>query len=813
VCRATVPTVKFDSAAEVEQVVWYMRVSDWPRAGNRALIDNLFNGFPPYGASEWERMRATNATNVNFLEATKIAADARMQYQNAFLKPGNFFTVQLEKGDENHRQEWSNVITEEISRQMKKSLRYRECKRNIFAQLVLHGVGPQLWHDQESWVPSMQMMGDVMIPTQTLLTMENLSYFAVYRRYTAAELWRKTHGPYVDPAWNVDVAESCCKWAHNQWGQTSAQNDGIWAPERWAENMKEMAGFWSSDAVPTINAFDFYYLHEDENSSGWRRKIILDAPSLGEGNYETKEAPRKAVASAKNFLQKEGMMGDESQFLYDGGETDYAPALDQIVHFQFADGSVVAPFRYHSVRSLGFLLYAVCHLQNRMRCKFNDSIFEAMQQYLQGINPDDSERATKIDLIDKGILPDGVRFVPQNERWQVNQGLVMEGISLNRQSMADNSSSFTQNFGEGNSSGQRGPEKTATQIAAEVNSANALVGAMLQTAYGYAEGEYREISRRFCIKDSKDKDVRAFRLNCLKRQVPAELLDHNIWNISVEKVMGSGNKQVELGQAQMLMGVIDRFDPDSQRKILRQFAFAATDDEAVAEQLVPQSQNMATDSVHDAQVSTATLLSGIPMALKQGVNHAEYAAALLAAMQAQIALIDQGGAMATQDQIAGLQNIAGQTVDGQPIQGNGAASHIAILAQNKSSQQEVKILSDTMGKLLNSVKGYIQRLQEQQQSQGEGEQVSPEAKAKIISAKIVADAKAENMREANALKLQQKEAAFAQKTQHDTEKHQLETAKSIRGAQVDADISDLEAAARIRKQAEGGDQAAGAVAK
>lgn len=782
--------MKFDSAAEVEQVVWYMRVSDWPRANNRALIDNLFNGFPPYTPEEWARMKATSAVNVNFLESTKIAADARMQYQNAFLKPGNFFTVQLEHGDRNHRQEWSNKITEKLSRVMKKSLKYRECKRNIFAQLVLHGVGPQLWSDRESWVPSMQMMGDVLIPTQTLLTMENLSYFAVYRRYTPGELWRKTHGPRVDPAWNIETAEACCKWAHDQWGQTTSQNDGIWAPERWAENMKEMAGMWSSDAVPTINAFDFYYLHNEGKNFGWRRKIILDSPSVSPANRNTKPS----MSQAKNFLEQE-----KSQFLYDGGKRNYAPSLDQIFHCQFADGSVVAPFRYHSVRSLGFLLYSVCHLQNRMRCKLNEAVFESMQQYMQGINPDDSERATKIDLIDKGILPDGVRFVPQNERWQVNEGLVMNGLSLNRQSMADNSASFTQNFGEQTKEG-RGPEKTATQIAAEVNSANALVGAMLQTAYGYAEAEYREIARRFCIKNSKDKDVREFRLACLKEGVPEELLNHELWDISVTKVMGSGNKQVELGQSQMLMQQIDRYDPDSQRSILRQYTFSATDDESMAERLVPAQQNMATDSVHDAQVSAATLLRGLPMALKQGVNHGEYAAALLAAMQAEIALIEQNGAMATPDQIAGLQNIAGQSVEGEPIYGNGAANHIQIVAQNKASQQDAKMLMDVLGKNLNMVKAYIQRLQEQQGEQAA--QVSPEAQAKIISAQIVADQKAENMRAANELKLQQKQQGFEQKSKQDMERHEMEQAKAIRGAQVQEAVTDLEAAAKIGQQAE-----------
>ena len=40
-----------------------------------------------------------------------------------------------------------------------------------------------------------------MIPSNTLLTMKNLPFFAIFRSYTAYELHRLTHGPKVDPAW------------------------------------------------------------------------------------------------------------------------------------------------------------------------------------------------------------------------------------------------------------------------------------------------------------------------------------------------------------------------------------------------------------------------------------------------------------------------------------------------------------------------------------------------------------------------------------------------------------------------------------
>jgi len=63
--------MKFNSAQAIESVCWEMKLADTPRARNRALIDQLFNGNPPYTAAEVERNRISN--NVNFLESTHVA--------------------------------------------------------------------------------------------------------------------------------------------------------------------------------------------------------------------------------------------------------------------------------------------------------------------------------------------------------------------------------------------------------------------------------------------------------------------------------------------------------------------------------------------------------------------------------------------------------------------------------------------------------------------------------------------------------------------------------------------------------------------
>lgn len=274
------------------------------------------------------------------------------------------------------------------------------------------------------------------------------------------------------------------------------------------------------------------------------------------------------------------------------------------------------------------------------------------------------------------------------------------------------------------------------------------------------------------------------------------------WEIAHERTIGNGNKQLELAQLNMLMQVIDRYDPDAQRIILRRYTMANVDDPKLASELVPMEKNLTTNSVHDAQVSAATMLLGLQMGLKQGVNHGEYSAALLGAMKNKLDLIAASGGMATPEDLAGLQNIAGQTVDGQPIEGNGVANHIAILAQDKSNAQEVKQLGDVLGRLMNDVKKLAQQLQESQQQEQGGNGQLPASEAVALKSKLLLSETDAKIKEAAAQqKLAHADAKFQQRLQQTQARDELQNANSIRKVQVDESAVDLQTAAEIERQA------------
>lgn len=766
--------MNFKSAAVIEQIVWQMKLADYSRSLNRSRINSLYNGAPPY--TEQEATENNIAINVNSLEPTKLAHDARSQFNNAFLKPGQYFTARTDMGPVHKRQKYGAIVTREINRIMKRSPMYFETMRAKFAQLVLHGIAPSAWETRENWCPDPVGIEDVMIPSNTLITMKNLPFFAIFRSYTAEELYRLTHGPKVDKAWQMANVEAAIKWAGQETSRLSGTSwPQVWSPEKWEESIKENSGLFASDAVPTIDTWDFYFWNDSKKVSGWNRRIVLDAfGQPGVGQLPTK-------SDSKNQI------GGSGQFLYDPGERKYGGKMSEIINFQFADLSAVAPFRYHSVRSLGFLLYAVGHLQNRLRCKFNEAVFEALMMYMRVKSMDEAERALKINLISRGIIDESVQFLPASERWQVNEELALLGLNQNQQIINQNSGSYVQSQGKTNPD----VEKTAFQVRAELNATTALISASLLQAYQYQTFEYHEIFRRFCIKNSRDVDVRTFRLNCLKAGVPEKMLVADAWELEPERVMGSGNKTIEMAIAQQLMEWRPLYDPASQREILRISTLATTDDPGLTKLLVPEEQDKLTDSKQNAMMAMGTLMLGLPVRFGATDNRIEVAETLLAELAIVVGRIQKTGGMAKPEQLIGIQTVV-KTIEEQ----------IQIIAEDKTQQARVRKYSDALGKIMNLVKAFAQRLQQQMKAaaaNGENGQ-DPKDKAKaeaiVINAKVKADAASTS----HAQKTAQRQVSWEADEKRKQQQHELDMQAERQQLEADIKATDIETAATIRRE-------------
>lgn len=716
--------MNFTDPKKTWDAVYAMVDASAPRARNRARINSVFNGDPPYTDQEAEENSIH--TNVNFLEGTEIIHRARGQFTNAFMKTGRFFKVNLDIGPSWKRVEWGAIITQHINRAMKRSPRYFQSLKNQYAGVVLHGVGPVTWFRDKDWCPKAHGIDDIFVPTGTLCDFSNLEYFAVYTTFTMAELMKTRTGTRVDRGWNASLVSEALGWLAKESGKTGSSMDPnvFDHPEKIAEDFKENSGYYGSDATPVLRCYDFYYFDSESKSPGWRRKIILD----------------------QSNQQLAGRAAANDTILYDGKDKSYGEEVSQIFQSQFADGAVKAPFRYHSVRSLGFLLYAVCHLQNRLRGKFLDATFESLLWYFRNVTTGDEEKLAKIDLHHLGIIPEGLSWVPSNERPVIDPNLVGMAMSLNRQLIAEHSSSYVQDVEKANQSA----EPTATEIMAKVNSSNALIGSMLNEAYTYEQYKQQEIARRFCYIDHKEcKRVREL---CQAEGVPAVVFQNfDAWEVVTERVLGGGNKILEIAQADKLMAIKDTAEvaPEARKIIDRIYILANTDNASLATDIIPMDEQKPSSAQQMATLAWGTLIDGKQVVISDPINPIDYIQTLIVMLGDDLQRIEGAGGNPPLDRVLGLANVIEHIV-----------SKIQLVASAEALKPQVKEWMDNLKVAGNLVKAYMQRVQEAMQQQGQ--QGDPEAAAKIQALLISAESKARIMEDGAAQKRRHAEMKFVQ---------------------------------------------------
>lgn len=745
-----------------------MRLADLPRGTDRAVLNNLFNGHPPFDQSTVEENGIQ--VNRNFLEGPNMLARSRRQFDTALLQGGVFFNVSLDSGPVHKRRDWGSIITRNLNRPLKESPVYLETMQATTANIVLHGLAPVNWKNRSGVIPCPLGVESLLIPSDTLRSFENLEYYAVFHQFTPSQLYDLTHGPKVDPGWNMPMVNERLKYCATEYRKNINSSAYQYMPEKIEELIKQDKGFWGTDAVPTIDCWDFYF-REAEDGAGWYRRIVLDW-GVGEGATANSQMPKD---SAKEFL-------------FTSKKRKYANNLSEILHCQFGDASAVAPFKYHSVRSLGWMLWGVCDIMNRLRCQFTQSVFEQLMWFFRSTSQQTFERIKKANFTHMGVIPDGIAFVGANERFKPDAGLVQMSFDGNRQLISENSAGFTPALDP-----SAGKEMKATEVIARENAGNAMATGMLVSIYQRQKMQGMEIARRMSKKESKDPMAKQFRLRCLKEGVPAEYLDSDRWIIEVEKALGGGNKTLEVSQAKALMEISATLDPESQMEVRHIYVEAVSSDAALAERLVPLGKEKSvSDGTQVGQMAAAVLMQGLPFSFKRGANHIDIVQALLHAMSIEISKIEQGGGMATQQQLMGLGTLA-QTIE----------QEIGIIGQNPEEKERVRQYQDDLAKMTNLMRAYAQRLQEaeQEKAQQNGGGQDAESAAKVAAINALTEAKKANTRESHAERTAQKQITFERQEEQKVAKHRQDLELEAQRAALAITTQEAETEIDLERQA------------
>lgn len=689
----------------------------------RALIDGLFNGDPPYTPEEEKDNRIQ--VNVNWKEGAMLLLEARQQYENAFLSTGNYFTVSVPNAPASKVTKWNTILTTESNRILKESRPYLHTQRQLFGSVCLHGIGVQMWEDDYAPIPFFVPVEDILVPTDTLITLENLTHFAVRRRMTVGQLFRKTigKGDNIDPGWKVEKVKDILASFEDL---NENRNNWNWYehPEELAELWKQNQAYYDSDAAPIVKLWDFYYQSEEVQPC-WYRVIIQDDDC----------SPGRV-----------GDTNDPISFVYESKDP-YAQDIDRLMQPQFGDGNNKPPFKWYAVRGLGYILFDVVHMMNRLRCQFTQKVFEDLMLLFKVNDPVDRSRLDKIYMgLNYGIVPDGLQFVKREERYEPNAELVQMLMANYKQLMGESTSSYTQDIDEGTNK-----ERTAFEVSALLNQTAKLTGSMLNLAYVQAKFVYREYCRRITCKDSPDFIAKRFMATCREQGVPDRWLDSSRWVVEPERVLGQGNMQLEQAQAKALLDIRPILDPEAQQFVTNKYVFSITHDPRVTEAIAPlDGAPQVTDTMHDTELVFSAFMNGCSVEPKPGLNPIEVVETMLGKITRMVKAIMQGGGVGTPQQAMGLEGAAMY-----------CQAFIDMLSEDVGQKDKVTAYGKALGKAMNEVKAMMQRQAQAAKAaqQGNGGP-DPEAIANIQAKAAETQVKLQGKKASDQQKLTHKQQAF-----------------------------------------------------
>lgn len=740
-----------------------MRDGERLRAPQRKLLNDFFNGESPWTAKE----AADNHILINFndKQGTNLLRQARNQYENAFAKRDIFFKVFLTKDDDERTADYEDIITTQINRVINNSLEFYYTNDEVWGGVCLHGVGAKMWYDEDGWKPVFKGIQDILIPTDTHLSMDNLQCFAVRHRMRPGELANKTIalGKNVHPGWNLKAVGTILddyKDLNTNPGNINYADE----PERVGEIWKQSSGgFYDLDTAPTIDFWDFYHREEGsaDKPSGWYHKLVLDKDCVaGRGSNTT----------------------NPMQFIFESKKP--IASLQRIIHFQFGDGNNVPPFMYHSIRSLAYLTYDLVWMMNRLNCQFTQHIFEQLMTMVRVQSHADQGRLSKVSLAPPFcVIPPGLDLVAGNERYKADYNLIEGGLAQYKQRIGDLTSAYTQQLDTGPSSEAR----TKFEVQALLAQTSALMSSMLGRAYRQEHWACVEIARRFTIENSHDFEVKKFQNDCILAGVPRKYLDSKLWNIEVEQVLGNGNRAMELAEATELFTNMAAFDPAFQQEIKHDWLLAVTGNSKKAKRGAPLDKKLSTsNSANDAENKWGSLWTGAELNPPDGLNHIEQVTTLISLMATKIENLLQAGQPQESD-LRGLSNVAVYI-----------AKHLKIMGADEKLMPMVKKFTDDLKNLM----GVVGKMAQQVQTPPDGNDPELKAKAQAIgtlaqtkaqTAQMLAGNKAQISQAQAKLKLQQKQESHDQKLAQTSQTHQFDEALKVMSARHDEQIKAIEA--------------------
>lgn len=371
--EGTVPTRRINSASSARQILDKMRDDDRLSNANRAQVQAMFDGEPPYRQADLVETGQGGRSNLNFDESGALLEFSMSGYVDLFASTEEFLRFKLRPNSfpTAVRAEYEEKISKHFTMMLRQWSSFFHRFLYCCHHFISNGVAVCYHADHLDWRWQVAKLGDFFFPRHTQADPGALELAAAVQKYRPSQLFAfiKNEEAAKSLGWDIKAVKDVLIKAHTTSVSQNINNSDWESVQEYLKNNDTLFDVQHPEiSVGHVWAKEF--------SGQWSHYMFLDDSSTSEFMYKKED---KYPANRAPF----------KPFTYGIGTNGY----------------------YHSIRGLGHKIYPHIQVSNRLR---NQVIDSAMLSSSLLIQPADEQALADLALTYYGpyaVLPPGNKVI------------------------------------------------------------------------------------------------------------------------------------------------------------------------------------------------------------------------------------------------------------------------------------------------------------------------------------------------------------------------------------------------------------------
>lgn len=523
------PDERLEDPRKAWEIFDEMAQREDPRAQDRATIQSVRDGAPPFDPSELRAKGMSAKVNVNFLEMDGAISQALAPYHDLVHSVDLLAWVEPDVADPQSRREWAEIISEEFTRTIRDWSDFKYNFQKLADAFVTNGVGLTHFESDDDWTWTADKLGRFLFPKRTRPSARRVEICCVEEDMTPTELHRKiTRDGAEEAGWNAGFGKKMIVEATKT--KLSEKEAQTWNWERFQEEVKNNdlrfgAEVAISGSIPVVHYMVTEFDGKVSHYIGIRDEAYADTW----------------------LYRNRSKFDDMTQVL-------------SIFTMGIGNGYI------HSIRGLGYKLYGLNQLQNRLRSAAGEGAINSSQILLQPPDTGAAQAAQQTRLTPGTglqILPPGFTVVER----------AFPNLSTNTFPMTREIQQIVQNnTGQYRSSAQvlDSREKTKAEVEMDAEKETVLESSALNNFYDPWGELLKEKHRRMAEGHGTGS---VFIERCVARGVPEDVV-RGPAQVFVVRAIGDGSPQLRITVQQRILDISHKFDETGQRNAVQDYLFA-----------------------------------------------------------------------------------------------------------------------------------------------------------------------------------------------------------------------------------------------